>query len=65
MRALDLRLPVCGDAVQAVQIGEPDQQQRRIPDELLFPGKVCQARLALGVFDGHHAPDLQVGGGGC
>ena len=60
MGALDLQLPIRGDAVQAREVGQPDQQQRRIADELLVAGQGGDAGFPFGVLHRDHTPDLKV-----
>jgi kynurenine formamidase len=61
---LGVRALRIGHAFKPRQIGEPDQQQRRLDDVLLVGGDRGTPGLARRVLDRDHAPGLQVRGGG-
>ena len=46
---------------QAAQVGAEHEEHPRLADELLVAAEPRRRRLALRVFDRHHAPRLQVG----
>jgi hypothetical protein len=50
-----------GKTIVARQIGEKHQQQRAFADLRLVAGQFREAFLPAGIFDGYHAPGLQVG----
>jgi hypothetical protein len=52
-----------GEAARAAEVGDPDQEQRCLRDELLVRGQCGQAGLAFGVAYRDDAPGLEVRGG--
>ncbi|MNZ60386.1 hypothetical protein D3C78_784540 [compost metagenome] len=53
-----------GLALDAREVGQPDQEQRCLADMRLSVGQLGETRLALRVLDGQQAPHLQVGRAG-